>query len=212
MSENDFQVIIPMKEYKKLIEKAGTQEKEPSKKTKKEVSETAGTTPEQNRRFTTIVVLLVMSLLFSLTSLGIAISQGNFSDGNQGQGRAVVISKKYDKGQSLEKAMKKEDKAKLVLFYVDWCHFCQSFAPTFNKVAKDRTIKQNFAVAWVNVEAPENKKYSEEYGITGFPTLYVVDKNGVKTQIENNLFFNPNSKEQVKDKALEIIGIKTEKK
>ena len=56
----------------------------------------------------------------------------------------VVISKQYDKGQSMEKALKKE-KPVIVWFYTDWCGYCQRFAPTFGKVTKDKKIKNNFA-------------------------------------------------------------------
>ena len=96
----------------------------------------------------------------------------------------------------------------LVFFYVDWCGFCQKFAPTFHKITKDSEIKSNFAIAYVNCDAPENAKFVQEYGIQAFPTVFVVDKNGQRTQLQNETFFNNDSKEVVKNKALELIGVK----
>ena len=58
-------------------------------------------------------------------------------------GADLPISKKYDKGRSLEKAMKK-DKPVVAFFYVDWCGFCQRFAPTFDAVSKNKDIKKKF--------------------------------------------------------------------
>lgn len=158
---------------------------------------------EQNRRFTVIVVLLVLALLFSITSLGLSIF--NLKGGKLGEGNGIVVSQQYDKGQSLDKAIETK-KPMLVLFYADWCGFCQKFAPTFHKVAKDAKIKSNFAIAYVNCDAPENQKFVQEYGIQAFPTVFVVDKDGNKTPLDNNTFFNNDSKNSIKNKALELIG------
>ena len=46
----------------------------------------------------------------------------------------------------------------------------------------------------------------EEYYVQGFPTVYVVDKEGNKTQLENQTFFNEDSVEVISKKALELIG------
>ena len=160
---------------------------------------------EQNCKFNTIVVLLILSLLFSITSLTLSVL--NMKGIKIGEAKPVVISQKYDKGQSLDKALETK-KPMLVFFYVDWCGFCQKFAPTFHKITKDSEIKSNFAIAYVNCDAPENAKFVQEYGIQGFPTVFVVDKNGQRTQLQNETFFNNDSKEVVKNKALELIGVK----
>ena len=44
-----------------------------------------------------------------------------------------------------------------------------------------------------------------EYGVQGFPSVFVIDKQGKKTQLDNNTFFNDDSKEVVAKKALELI-------
>lgn len=151
-----------------------------------------------------IVLLTILSLFFSIAALTTSIVALN---GGAGANKKVVISKQYDKGQSLEKAQA-TGKPIIAFFYADWCGFCQKFAPVFNKIAKSRKIKQNFAIAYVNCEKPENQSHAQSFGISGFPTVYVIDAQGNKTQLDNGTFFNEDSKEVVAKKALEIIGIK----
>lgn len=110
--------------------------------------------------------------------------------------KAVVISKQYDKGQSLEKALATK-KPVIVFFYTDWCGFCQRFAPTFYKVTKTKDIKKNFAVAYVNCENAENRQHMQEFNVEGFPTVYVIDKDNQKTHLENGTFFTPDAEKEL---------------
>lgn len=161
---------------------------------------------EKKCKFNLLIGLVILSLVLSVTSLTLSILglRGDVSIGGQGN-KKVVISKQYDKGKSMEKA-KATGKPIIVFFYTDWCHFCQSFAPTFNKISKDSKIKKNFAVAYVNCEKEENRALMQEYNVQGFPTVYVIKTDGSKVQLENGTFFNPDSKTVVRDRALEIIG------
>ncbi len=112
----------------------------------------------------------------------------------------VVISKQYDKGQSMEKALKTE-KPVIIWFYTDWCGFCQRFAPTFGKVTKNKEIKNAFAVAYVNAELPENRDLMAEYEVQGFPTVFLLNpKTKNKIHVENEKLFTPDAeKELVKE-------------
>lgn len=151
--------------------------------------------------------IAVIALLLSIVSLTLSILMitGNVPTANA-EGKKVVISKQYDKGRSLDKAQKME-KPIIAFFYTDWCGFCQRFVPTFDKVTKNKKIKQNFAIAYVNCEDEANKAHVEKFGIKGFPTVYVIKQDGEKVQLDNNTFFNSDSKDVVAAKALEIIGI-----
>ena len=62
----------------------------------------------------------------------------------------------------------------IAFFYVDWCGYCQRFMPIYGKVAKKYKNKYNFAI--IHCEKPENKAMVEEFGVHGFPTLYIVDR------------------------------------
>ena len=154
-----------------------------------------------------IVVLTIMSLVFSIAALATSIYaiKGGSVSGASKEGKKVVISQQYDKGRTFAKA-KETNKPIIVFFYTDWCGFCQRFVPTFDKITKNRAIKSNFAIAYVNCEKEENQALMGEFGVQGFPTVYVIDESGKKTQLENSTFFNDDSKEVVAKKALELIG------
>lgn len=160
-----------------------------------------------------LYVLVIVSLIFSIVSSTLSII-GFFGakDEPAQPARAqkttdrkkVVISTQYDKGQSLKKAYKTH-KPVVVFFYTDWCGFCQRFAPTFYKVTTDREIKNKFAVAYVNCENSENKEYMRDFGVRGFPTVYVINKDGSRTHLENSTFFNDDSVKVIKENMLKAI-------
>lgn len=112
-------------------------------------------------------------------------------------GADLPISKKYDRGRSFKKALKK-NKPIIVWFYTDWCGYCQRFAPTFDEVTKDKNIKKNFAIAFVNCDNHDNKGLMEQYSVQGFPTVYVIDtKTDKKVLLDNFKFFGPTAKEDL---------------
>lgn len=117
--------------------------------------------------------------------------------------KPVVISRDYDKGQSMEKALK-ENKPLIVWFYTDWCRYCQKFAPTFKKLTRDKEIKKSYAVAYVNAEDPKNQEYMEEYKVEGYPTVYIVKENK-KELISPADLFSPSAFESLKAKFLVFL-------
>ncbi len=151
------------------------------------------------------LVISIIALLLSLLSLGgltYLLTQGGVGEGGQ---KKVVISKQYDKGQSLQKALDTK-KPVVVFFYTDWCHFCQNFVKTYAKIAKSKDVKKDFAVAYVNCEKPENQELMKEYEVQGFPTVYVINTDGKRTHLDNGTFFNNDSVEVIKKNMYEAIG------
>ena len=160
-----------------------------------------------------LIALVTVTMIFSIATF-VLLLVSTLSGGQlqlpqiaapKADGGKVVISKQYDRGRSLAKA-RATKKPIVVFFYTDWCGFCQRFAPTFDKITKDKEVKKNFAVAFVNCEKEENQKDMQEFGVQGFPTVYVIKEDGTKTQLENGTFFNDDSVKVVKEKMLEIIG------
>ena len=152
------------------------------------------------------IVLLVLSLIMSFCALTLSIFNTVSIKNGAAQADAgkILISKKYDKGQSLARAYKKH-KPIVVFFYADWCGYCQRFAPVFYKVTKDKDIKKKFAVAYVNCDKPENSEYMQQFNVQGFPTVYVINNDRSKVQLENNTFFNEDSVDVIKNDMLKII-------
>ena len=159
-----------------------------------------------------LYVLVIISLIFSIVASSLSIINMVNAKGEEpaparertADRKKVVISTQYDKGQSLKKAYKTH-KPVVVFFYTDWCGFCQRFAPTFYKVTTDREIKSKFAIAYVNCEESENKEYMKDFGVRGFPTVYVIAKDGSRTHLENSTFFNDDSVKVVKENMLKAI-------
>ncbi|MBO5949038.1 thioredoxin fold domain-containing protein [bacterium] len=159
-----------------------------------------------------LLVVMVSNIITAISALTLAIgvlSGGEFelSFDNGGAQKTTTkktadkgaISKKYDNGMTLQKALKK-DKPMAVLFYADWCGFCKRFAPLYKELSKDADLKKEFNFVYVNSEDQKNAEYFREYQIKGFPTLYLVNQKGEKVQIPNNLMFQENSKDILKEK------------
>ena len=152
------------------------------------------------------LVLSICALILSIGAFGLTLfglTGGQVLVGQQAAGKKVVISTQYDKGQSYAKAQETK-KPMIVFFYTDWCGYCQRFAPTFHKIVKSKEIKKNFGIAYVNCEKSENQNLMQEYGIQGFPTVFVV-KDGKKTALENGTFFGSDAVNVVKARIQEIV-------
>ena len=159
----------------------------------------------QQPNYKLLTILVIISLICSVVSLGLSIyNQMLRPAAAVKEGKKVVISQQYDKGKTLEKA-KATGKPMVVFFYTDWCGFCQRFAPVFDKITRNRDVKSKLAIAYVNCEQEENHKLMQEYGVEGFPTVYVIKTNGEKVHLENGTFFNSDSEKVVKENILKAI-------
>ena len=163
---------------------------------------------ENHCKMALLTVLVFVSIFLSVCSLVLSLIMYNGGANNGGNQQASAdknaISKKYDRGKSLDKALK-TGKPILVFFYTDWCGYCQRFAPVYDKISKDISIKKEFAVAYVNCEDEKNRQHVEDYKIEGFPTVFVVNTDGSKTQLENSTFFVDKAEQIVTKNALAAI-------
>ena len=80
------------------------------------------------------------------------------------------------------------DKPMLILFYADWCGYCLRFMPKFQTLSKLYGNKYNFVM--LNVEGgAENIKLTQNTGIAGYPTVYILDpKYDNKVLISNTIY------------------------
>jgi thiol-disulfide isomerase/thioredoxin len=78
----------------------------------------------------------------------------------------------YKVGVPFETAMK-GNKPVVALFYVDWCGYCMRFMPQFKTIESLYKSKYNFLM--VNVEDESKIQFVKEFGIGGFPTVYIID-------------------------------------
>ena len=78
----------------------------------------------------------------------------------------------YKIGIEYNKAMKSK-KPVLVLFYADWCGYCVKFMPIYQELSEKYADVMDFSK--VNVEDKKYEKVVNEIGITGFPTVFILD-------------------------------------
>ena len=74
---------------------------------------------------------------------------------------------------TLEEA-EKIDKPILAMFYVDWCTYCRRYMPIFAELSL--LLKDKFSFVAINCENPQYQNLTTQYGIMGYPTIYVIDK------------------------------------
>lgn len=116
----------------------------------------------------------------------------------------------YKIGIPYEKAMKAK-KPVITLFYADWCHYCIKFMPTFQTLSK--IYKNDYNFAKINVEDPNYQKLVKEIGITGFPTVFIIDpKYDNRVLLSNAIFGDLKSLRTELDRFLRIRKMLDSKK
>lgn len=78
----------------------------------------------------------------------------------------------YAVGMDYNKAVKSK-KPLFVLFYADWCGYCVKFMPVYQQLAGLYGEDMDFVK--VNVEDAKYEQLVSEIGITGFPTVFIID-------------------------------------
>lgn len=116
----------------------------------------------------------------------------------------------YKIGINYEKAMKSKKPA-LVLFYADWCGYCIRFMPIYQELSEKYKKELNFSK--VNVEDKKYKSVVDEIGITGFPTVYIIDpKYDNRILLSNAHLSNVENVSKELDRFIRIRKLLDEKK
>ena len=63
-----------------------------------------------------------------------------------------------------------------IMYYADWCGYCQKAKPEFQKLMDDADVK-NMGVVARMVDAEQNEAAAKADGVQGFPT-FILKKNG----------------------------------
>ncbi len=116
----------------------------------------------------------------------------------------------YQVGEEYHKAMKSK-KPVLVLFYADWCGYCVRFMPIYQAVAEK--YKDTLDFSKVNVEDKKYEKLVKKIGITGFPTVFIIDpKYDNKVLLSNAILGNVDTLSKELDRYVRIRKILDSKK
>ena len=69
-----------------------------------------------------------------------------------------------------------EGKKILVMFYADWCPFCQKFKPIFESVAMTSSNKVNLCASMIN---DDDNPLWDRFSINTVPTIIAFDGNNI---------------------------------
>lgn len=123
----------------------------------------------------------------------------------QQQAEPTKKPSEYKIGIPYEKAMKQK-KPIITLFYADWCHYCIKFMPTYQTLYKLYGDDCNFVK--INVEDPKYADLVKKIGITGFPTVFLIDpKYDNRVLLSNSLFSDMEALRGEIDRFLRIRGL-----
>ncbi len=82
-----------------------------------------------------------------------------------------------------EDILPSQEKA-LVMFYADWCPFCQKFKPIFECAANSLDSRQKFYES--NINDDDNPLW-ERFSITAVPTLIAFEKGKIISRRDANM-------------------------
>ncbi len=127
-----------------------------------------------------ILGIITLVVLVATSWVGLAWANGDFAKNKK--------PSDWNIGMTMEQAQQ-EDKPILLLFYADWCRYCQKFMPRYNVLSKLQGTKYNFVM--INVDDEANKKMVRDFYVSGYPSVYVVDsKYDLKMSMPNQIYFN----------------------
>lgn len=76
----------------------------------------------------------------------------------------------------------------LFIFYAEWCGYCRTAMPSFQKLKKDydnQTINGQ-KVSIQLIEGDKNRELMKQYNISGFPTIVLMLANGKRVNYSGN--------------------------
>ena len=112
----------------------------------------------------------------------------------------------YDTGITWAQAVKLK-KPIVANFYVNWCHYCQRFAPTLDNLRREYKSKYTFVL--IKADNPQNQKLVDDFGISGYPSLYLVNpKNDNRVFINQSFYSNPRLLKREFDRFLKVNKVK----
>jgi thiol-disulfide isomerase/thioredoxin len=121
--------------------------------------------------------VLAVIVVIGLACAGFALADNAFDNRKPSE---------YNIGTTWEQAQK-QDKPVLALFYADWCRYCIKFMPKYRLAHSLYKGKFNFVM--LNVDEKSTEKLAQDYAISGFPTVYIIDPKYDNRVLLNNAIY-----------------------
>lgn len=106
----------------------------------------------------------------------------------------VILDEANFKEKVLENA-----KPSLVLFYADWCFYCEEFSTVYKQVATD--LKEKVLVGSLEC-SDDNRSIKRHYNVTLFPSMLLIN-NKLPTQVKGR------TAKSIEARILELVEGKT---
>ena len=146
-----------------------------------------------------LITLAILLLVMLSTAAGFAVATATGSNNKKEKPSDYKVGISYDKAIESDKPM-------VALFYVDWCGYCLKFMPKFKALSLMYLTKYNFVM--IDVENPVNKELVEDVGLTGFPTVYIMDPKFDNRVLLSNAFYQNTPKMKTElNRYLRIRGL-----
>ena len=108
----------------------------------------------------------------------------------------------YGIGITYKSAMQ-DKKPFVAMFYADWCTYCVRFMPKYKLLSE--IYKDKYSFVMIDGDNPNNEKIANNYAISGFPTIYIVDPTIDNRILINNTLYDDLGKVRVElDRYLRI--------
>lgn len=110
--------------------------------------------------------------------------------------RTDIKPSEYGIGIPYQTAMQ-DKKPFIAMFYADWCTYCMRFMPKMKILTEVYKDKYNFVM--IDGDDPQNEKTAKDYGVAGFPTIYIIDPT-----IDNRILINQTLYDDLRSVRVEL--------
>lgn len=81
----------------------------------------------------------------------------------------------------------------VVLFKTDWCVHCQAAKPEYEKATSELNGKKNSSgktIRFEKVDCDENKELGKQFGVSGYPTIKILNDDGTQDEYSGKRNFD----------------------
>lgn len=149
-----------------------------------------------------VAVIISFVLTVTLSSKFVEAFQiGNNTEPSQDQ----VNTSKHSNFVTWDQALSM-NKPIAIEFYTQWCGYCKKFAPILESLSSEYSSKYSFVK--IDAESPENKDLVQSFGISSYPSFFLVDPKSKKyIFIEQSIYTNPKLVKKEMDNFYNSLGL-----
>jgi alpha-tubulin suppressor-like RCC1 family protein/uncharacterized protein YkwD/plastocyanin/thiol-disulfide isomerase/thioredoxin/uncharacterized membrane protein YphA (DoxX/SURF4 family) len=118
----------------------------------------------------TATILLVMFILAPSPSLAMADSRPVANISGTNAAASLPVASVVAANTNVIRDTIEVGRPEFVFFYSDTCHYCQQEKPVINELEQEYHEKIDF----VRISGPDNPQAMEEYGVKGYPTMFLL--------------------------------------